>query len=320
MRIAVLDDYQDVALRMAAWDSLAPGAKVQAFHDHLTGEDAVAARLADFEIVVAMRERTPFPRSLIERLPRLRLLVTTGMRNAAIDTRAASDAGVVVSGTAALPYPTAELTWGLILALARQIPREDRAIRDGGWQVSLGVGLHCKTLGVVGLGRLGSQVARVGLAFGMTVVAWSQNLTAERAAEGGVELAVSKDTLLASADIVTIHLVLSDRTRGLIGERELRSMKPTAFLVNTSRGPIVDERALVGALRSGVIAGAAIDVFDEEPLPLDHPLRRLDHTVVTPHVGYVTEEAYRQLYGEAVADIRAFLDGSPVRVLNATDG
>ena len=186
--------------------------------------------------------------------------------------------------------------------------------------MSLGVGLHCKTLGVVGLGRLGSQVARVGLAFGMTVVAWSQNLTAERAAEGGVELAVSKDTLLASADIVTIHLVLSDRTRGLIGERELRSMKPTAFLVNTSRGPIVDERALVGALRSGVIAGAAIDVFDEEPLPLDHPLRRLDHTVVTPHVGYVTEEAYRQLYGEAVADIRAFLDGSPVRVLNATDG
>ncbi len=319
MRIAVLDDYQDVALRMANWDSLAPDAEMQAFHDHLAGEDGVAARLADFEIVVAMRERTPFPRSLIERLPRLRLLVTTGMRNAAIDTRAASDAGVVVSGTDGLPYPTAELTWGLILALARQIPREDRAVRDGGWQVSLGVGLHGKTLGVAGLGRLGSQVARVGLAFGMTVVAWSENLTAERTAEVGVDLAPSKDALLASADVVTIHLVLSDRTRGLIGERELGLMKSTAFLVNTSRGPIVDERALVESLRSGVIAGAAIDVFEEEPLPLDHPLRRLDDTVVTPHLGYVTEETYRLFYGDAVADIRAFLDGSPVRVLNATE-
>lgn len=319
MRIAVLDDYQDVALRMADWDSLAPDAEMQAFHDHLAGEDAVAARLADFEIVVAMRERTPFPRSLIERLPRLRLLVTTGMRNAAIDTRAASDAGVVVSGTDGLPYPTAELTWGLILALARQIPREDRAVRDGGWQVSLGVGLHGKTLGVAGLGRLGSQVARVGLAFGMTVVAWSQNLTAERTAGVGVDLAPSKDALLASADVVTIHLVLSDRTRGLIGERELGLMKSTAFLVNTSRGPIVDERALVESLRSGVIAGAAVDVFEEEPLPLDHPLRQLERTVLTPHLGYVTEETYRLFYGDAVADIRAFLDGSPVRVLNATD-
>ncbi len=318
MRIAVLDDYQDVALRMADWDSLSPDAEVQAFHDHLAGEDAVAARLADFEIVVAMRERTPFPRSLIERLPRLRLLVTTGMRNAAIDARAASDAGVIVSGTDGLPYPTAELTWGLILALARQIPREDRAVRDGGWQVSLGVGLHGKTLGVVGLGRLGSQVARVGLAFGMTVVAWSQNLTAERAAEVGVELAPSKDALLAGADVVTIHHVLSDSTRGLIGERELGLMKPTAFLVNTSRGPIVDEGALVESLRSRVIAGAAVDVFEEEPLPLDHPLRRLDRTVLTPHLGYVTEETYRLFYGDAVADIRAFLDGSPVRVLNAT--
>ena len=319
MRVAVLDDYQDVALRMADWESLTADAEVQAFRDHLAGEDAVAARLADFEIVVAMRERTPFPRSLIERLPRLRLLVTTGMRNAAIDTRAASEAGVVVSGTEGLPYPTAELTWGLILALARQIPREDRAVRDGRWQVSLGVGLHGKTLGVVGLGRLGSQVARVGLAFGMTVVAWSQNLTAERAAEVGVDLAPSKDALLSNADVVTIHLVLSDRTRGLIGERELGVMRPTALLVNTSRGPIVDERALVQALRSGVIAGAAIDVFEEEPLPLDHPLRRLERTVLTPHLGYVTEETYRLFYGDAVADIRAFLDGSPVRVLNAAE-
>jgi phosphoglycerate dehydrogenase-like enzyme len=315
VRIAVLDDYQSVALQMADWKALPAEAQVQVFRDHLAAEEAVVERLTNFEIVVAMRERTPFPRRLLERLPHLQLLVTTGMRNASIDVQAATDCGVLVCGTEGLPYPTAELTWGLILALVRQIPREDRATRAGQWQVSVGVGLQGKTLGVLGLGRLGSQVAAIGKAFHMSVLAWSQNLTAERAAQSGVTL-VSKDELLSQADIVTIHLVLSNRTRGLIGARELGLMKPTAYLVNTSRGPIVDEQALVQALQQGAIAGAGLDVFDEEPLPLDHPLRRLENTVITPHLGYVTRETYEVFYGHAVEDIRAFLRGQPVRALN----
>jgi phosphoglycerate dehydrogenase-like enzyme len=318
-RVAVLDDYQDVALKMADWRMLPADSTVQVFRDHLADPEALAERLKDFDIVVAMRERTPFPQSLLAKLAKLKLLVTTGMRNASIDVAAASERGIVVCGTRGLGYPTAELTWGLILALLRHIPQEDKATRDGHWQVSLGIGLRDKTLGMLGLGNLGSQVATVGKAFGMTVLAWSQNLTAERAAQVGATL-VSKDELLSRADIVSIHLVLGDRSRGLLGARELAQMKPTAFLVNTSRGPIVEEKALVEALQNGTIAGAALDVYDEEPLPLDHPLRKLSNTVITPHLGYVTAEGYKIFYGDVVEDIQAFLQGKPVRVVEAARG
>jgi phosphoglycerate dehydrogenase-like enzyme len=314
-RVAILDDYQDVALRMADWKSLPAGTEVVAFRDHLHDTDAVAKRLAAFDVVVAMRERTAFPRALLEALPKLRLLVTTGMRNASIDVRAATERGITVCGTSALPYPTAELTWGLVLALFRRIPAEDRATRDGRWQTTLGLGLNGKTLGVIGLGTLGSRVARYGRAFEMEVLAWSQNLTPERAAEVGATL-VGKDELLARSDVVSIHLVLGDRTRGLIGARELGLMKRTAYLVNTSRGPIVDEGALIATLHAGKIAGAGLDVYDEEPLPADHPLRRLPNTVITPHLGYVTEETYQIFYSQALEDVRAFLAGAPVRVLS----
>jgi len=313
-RVAILDDYQNVARRMADWASLPAGTDVVVFPDHLKEMGAVAARLADFDAVVAMRERTAFPRALLERLPRLKLLVTTGMRNASIDVGAAVERGITVCGTSGLPYPTAELTWGLILALARHIPTEDRATREGRWQVSCGLGLNGKTLGVIGLGGLGSRVAKIGSAFEMEVIAWSQNLTAARAAEVGAKL-VSKDELLVRSDVVSIHLVLGDRSRGLLGAADLARMKPTAFLINTSRGPIVDEAALVAALRQGTIAGAGLDVYDEEPLPLDHPLRNLPNTVITPHLGYVTEEGYRIFYGHALEDVKAWLAGQPVRVL-----
>ncbi len=313
-RVAILDDYQHVARRMADWSTLPAGTDVVVFADHLKDAGAVAARLADFEAVVAMRERTAFPRALLERLPKLKLLVTTGMRNASIDVAAATARGIVVCGTAGLPYPTAELTWGLILALVRRIPAEDRATREGRWQISCGLGLNGKTLGVIGLGGLGSRVAKVGRAFEMDVIAWSQNLTEARAAEVGAKL-VAKDELLARADVASIHLVLSDRTRGLIGARELSLMKRTAYLINTSRGPIVDESALVAAVRKGTIAGAGLDVYDDEPLAIDHPLRDLPNTVITPHLGYVTEEGYRIFYGQALEDVKAWLAGQPLRVL-----
>ncbi len=313
-RVALLDDYQHVALRMADWKTLPADTEVVVFEDHLSDIGALAKRLADFDVIMAMRERTPFPRALLERLPRLKLLITAGMRNASIDVAAATERGVTVCGTAGLPYPTAELTWGLILGLFRRIPAEDRATREGRWQISLGLGLNGKTLGVLGLGTLGSRVAKVGLALEMKVLAWSQNLTAERAAEVGATR-VEKDELLARSDVVTIHLVLGDRTRGLIGARELGLMKPTAHLVNTSRGPIVDEAALVAALRGGTIAGAGLDTFDVEPLPADHPFRQLSNIVITPHLGYVTEETYRIFYGHALEDIQAFLRGAPIRVL-----
>ncbi|TMI90085.1 MAG: D-2-hydroxyacid dehydrogenase family protein [Bacillati bacterium ANGP1] len=314
-KVAVLDDYQGVALEMADWRALGPAVDVQVFRDHLKDEDRLADRLAPFHAIVAMRERTPFPTRLLERLPALRLLVTTGAANASIDLDGATRLGILVCGTRGLKYPTAELTWGLILALTRHIPREDQATRRGHWQTTLGVGLQGKTLGVIGLGTLGSQVAAIGRAFGMPVIAWSQHLTAERAAECGAAL-VSKEGLLRQADVVTIHLKLSDRTQGLLGPRELALMKPTAFLVNTSRGPIVDEGALVEALRRGAVAGAALDVYDDEPLPPDHPLRRLENTVITPHLGYVTREGYEVFYRDAVEDVRAFFDGHPVRALN----
>ncbi len=313
--IAVLDDYQGVALTLADWRALGAGARVEAFRDHLKDERAVAERLEPFDVIVAMRERTPFSERLLARLPRLRLLITTGMANASIDLAAATRLGIVVCGTGSLGYPTTELTWGLILALARRIPHEHQATREGRWQTTLGVGLRGKALGVIGLGRLGSQAAAVGGAFGMVVLAWSQHLTPARAAECGAEL-VTKDALLSRSDVVTIHLKLSPRTTGLIGARELGMMKRTAFLVNTSRGPIVEERALLDALVRDRIAGAALDVFDDEPLPPEHPFRRLPNVVVTPHLGYVTRENYEVFYRDALDDVRAFLAGSPVRVLD----
>lgn len=315
MRVAILDDYQGVALKLADWQSLHPAAQMQAFTDHIADPDALAHRLHVFECIVLMRERTPFPRPLFERLPNLRLLVTAGMRNASIDLTAATAGGVQVCGTDMLGHATAELTWGLIIGLVRHIPQEDRATRAGRWQTTLGIGLKGKTLGLVGLGKLGGQVARIGQAFGMETIAWSQNLSAERAAELGTRR-VSKEELFAQADVISVHLVLSDRSRGLVGKADFARMKPTAYFVNTSRGPIVDEDALVAALREKRIAGAAIDVFEPEPIAKDHPLLALENAIVTPHIGYVIEEGYRLLYQQAVEGIRAFLDGKLLRPLN----
>ncbi|NEK57017.1 D-2-hydroxyacid dehydrogenase family protein [Geodermatophilus sabuli] len=314
-RIAVLDDYQTVAAASADWSALPGTAEVAFFADHVDDADRLVRRLEPFDVVVAMRERTPFPRALLERLPRLRLLVTTGARNAAIDLAAARAHGVTVCGTGAHTPGTVELTWALILAVARQVPQEDAALRAGRWQTTLGTDLAGGTLGVVGLGRLGTRVARIGQAFDMDVVAWSPNLTEERAAAAGVRR-VEEETLFATADVVTVHLVLSDRTRGLVGRPQLDRMKPTAILVNTSRGPIVDETALVDALTTGRVAAAGIDVYDREPLPAGHPLRRAPRTVLTPHLGYVTRDTYAVFYGEAVEDIAAFLAGQPIRVLS----
>lgn len=314
-RIAILDDYQGVALDCADWDSIPGDPDIKVFREHIPGEDAVAEALADFDVVVAMRERTPFPGSLIARLPKLRLLVTTGMRNLAIDMEAAKARGVPVCGTALLPYAAFEHAWALILGLAKRIPTEDRLMREGGWQGGVSDGLYGKTLGVLGLGKLGAQAARVGHAFGMRVIAWSQNMSEEKAAEHGATR-VEKDTFFRESDFITIHLVLSERSRGLVGAPELALMKPTAVLVNTSRGPLVDEGALIEALRSGAIAGAGLDVFDNEPLPADHPLRSLPNTVLTGHTGYVMLENYALSYSDAVADIKGWLAGDPVRVLN----
>jgi len=316
VRIAVLDDYQGIALSKGGWERLPADSHIEAFRDHLADETALARRLEPFDVVVAMRERTAFPRGLIERVPNLKLLVTTGMRNAALDMQAARDRDILVCGTGGQATPTAELSWGLIIGCVRHIAEEDRASRAGRWQTTIGPTLHGATLGCLGLGNLGSQVARVGVTFGMNVIAWSQNQTAERAEQVGAKL-VSKDELFAQADVLSVHLVLSDRTRGLVGARELALMKPTAFLVNTSRGPIVAEAALVEALRERRIAGAGLDVFDQEPLPPDHPFLTLDNTLITPHLGYVTLETYDRFYGEAVEDIMAWLSGSPLRVVEA---
>lgn len=314
MRIAILDDYQSVALESADWSALQSDCEIVSFSDHLDDRAALIDRLSDFDIVGIMRERTAFPRDLIERLPRLQLLVTTGMRNAAIDVAAANDQGVVVSGTSSSGRSTLELTFGLMLALSRNIATEHAAMRDGGWQSTIGGELKGKTLGVLGLGRIGVPVCEIANAFGMEVIAWSENLTADRAHECGAAY-TTKDALLASADIISIHLVLSDRTRGLIGPQEFAAMKPTAFLINTARGPIVDERALVDALTHRRIGGAALDVFDTEPLPKDHALRQLDNVLLTPHLGYVTREIYAYFYREMVEDIVAFRDGTPIRTI-----
>jgi phosphoglycerate dehydrogenase-like enzyme len=313
---AILDDYQNCALGFADWSSL-DGVEVKNFTEVITPPEALAERLAGFEIIVAMRERTLFDRALLSHLPRLKLLITTGMRNAAIDIDAAVANGVVVCGTRILSDPTPELAWGLLLALARHIPADVASIRAGEkWQTRIGVGLSGKTLGIVGLGKIGSQIARFAQAFEMPVLAWSRNLNDEQCKSVGAERAPSLDALLQRADIVTLHMVLADSTRGMIGTRELALLKPTALLVNTSRGPLIEEKALVRALTANQIAGAALDVYDTEPLPASHPLRTLPNVVATPHIGYVTRENYQLFYNDAVEDIQAWLKGSPVRTLS----
>ncbi len=315
LRCVALDDYQNVARKFGDWDRLRGRVDLHSITEYIPDRDAVAAALKGADIVIAMRERTPFDRALLEKLPDLQLLITTGLKNASIDVKAAAERGLPVCGTESSAVATAELTWGLIFSLMRHVPDEARNFRNGGWQRTVGREVSGRRLGVIGLGKLGSRVAKAGLAFGMKVSAWSQNLTPERCAEAGVEYAGSLDALLQSSDIVTIHLVLSDRTRSLIGARELGLMKPDALLINTSRGPIVDEAALVTALTDKKIGGAGLDVFDREPLPADHPFRHLSNVIATPHLGYVTEEAYRLFYGQSVENIEAWLAGKPMRVL-----
>ena len=315
MRVAILDDWLDVARSLASWDELAELEELAVFTEHVPNEARVAELLESFDVVSIMRERTPFPRSLLERLPNLRLLVTTGGHNSSVDLEAAAELGILVSGTTGIKTDTPELAWGLVLALARDLPVQDRSLREGRWQTGLGTSLAGKRLGLLGLGYIGGEMARFGQAFGMSVAAWSPNLTRERASEVGVDR-VSKEELLRTSDVVSIHLRLGARSRGLLGPAELNMMRPTALLINTSRGPIVDEVALIDALRRGVIGGAALDVFDEEPLPADHPLMELSNTVLTPHLGYSTREGFARYYQETVAAIAAFQAGAPIRVVH----
>lgn len=305
--IAILDDYQGVALKLADWSAVGDRASIAVFEDHLADADAVVERLLPFDVICVMRERTPLPRAIIERLPRLKLIASTGSRNASIDTVAATEHGIAVVHTGYASSPTIELTWALILASARHIASENASLRAGGWQQSIGDDIANKTLGIIGLGSIGSQVAKVGLAFGMNVIAWSQNLTSDAAATAGARL-VSKRELLQEADVVSIHLVLSSRTTGLIGAPEFALMKPSARLINTSRGRIIVEAALLDALATGRIAGAAIDVFDTEPLPSRHPLRAADNLLATPHIGYVSRGLYKRFYNDTVNNIVAWLD------------
>jgi phosphoglycerate dehydrogenase-like enzyme len=307
MKIAILDDYQNVGLKMTDWSALSGRAEIAVFNDHVADPSALVERLLPFDVVCVMRERTPLPREVLERLPRLKLIASTGSRNPSIDMEAAKELGITVTATGYSSSPTIELTWALLLASVRGIVQENNSIRDGGWQKSVGQDLKGTTLGVVGLGNVGGQVARIGLAFGMKIIAWSQNMTPEIAEAAGARL-VSKDELFRQADIVTIHLILSGRTKGIVGAAELGLMKPTSRLINTSRGPIVDEASLIKALGSHAIAGAAIDVFDQEPLPSEHPFRSMDNVLTTPHVGYVTEGLYRMFYADTVANISAWLN------------
>jgi phosphoglycerate dehydrogenase-like enzyme len=309
--IAILDDYQGVALKLADWSQLQREHQIQVFRQPFTNQQAAAAALAGFEVICLMRERTPFPAAMFEQLPKLKLCVTTGMRNASIDVAAAQKQGVVVCGTPSGGHATAELAFGLMLSIARNIPFETQAMRTGAWQTTVGTDIRGKTLGILGLGKLGSQMAAFGRAFGMTVIAWSQNLTAEKSAAGGAEL-VSKEDLFRRSDYVSIHSVLSARTRGIVGAAELALMKPTAAIINTSRGPIIDGAALLAALRDGRIRAAGLDVYDEEPLAPDHPLRNEPRAILTPHLGYVTEETYRMFYGGTVSAIEAWLAGKPI--------
>jgi phosphoglycerate dehydrogenase-like enzyme len=313
--IAILDDYQGVAKSYADWSRVEARAHVQIFRDHLADADALAERLAPFDAICVMRERTPLPAALLARLPRLKLIVTTGAKNRSIDMAAAQQHGIIVCGAGpGTGGQMVEFTWGMILALARHIPFEDRAMRAGGWQTTIGIALAGKTLGIIGLGKIGAGVAKIGQAFGMEVIAWSANLTDARAAECGARR-VDKDELLRRSDVITLHLVLSGRTRGIIASRDFALMKPTSLLCNTSRGPLIDEAALIDALRHQRIAGAALDVYDQEPLPSEHPLRALENTVLTPHVGYVSVDSYRHYFPEMVEDLQAFLDGKPIRVI-----
>ncbi len=307
MKVAVLDDYQDVALRLADWSAVRRRAEITVFNDHLDDPGAVVDRLRPFDAICVMRERTPLTREILEQLSRLRLIASTGPRNASVDTQAAAERGILVTATGYDSTPTIEFTWSLILASMRRIDREAASLRAGGWQTGLGSNLRGKSLGVVGLGNIGREVARIGLAFGMKVIAWSQNLTQEKASAAGATL-VDKEALFREADVISVHLVLSGRTRHLIGAPEFALMKPTARLINSSRGPIVDQAALIKALQARAIAGAAVDVFDTEPLPADHAFRTLDNLLATPHIGYVTEELYRTFYGDAAASIAAWLE------------
>jgi len=328
MRVAILDDYQQVSLASTDWSAVRSVGQIDVFAEHISRTDALVSALEPYDVVVAMRERTPFDADRLGQLPRLRLLVTTGMGNASIDLETAAARGVTVCGTGGIGTSTAELTWGLILALTRHIPEEDQRLKAagraggaalgfGGWQRTVGTDLAGKRLGVVGLGHQGRRVSDIGRAFGMKVVAWSQNLDPDVARKAHVK-AVSKQELFSSSDVVTVHYKLSPRSAGLVGAAELALMKPSAYLINTSRGPLVDSAAMLAALRSGAIAGAALDVYDVEPLPLSDPLRSAPNVVLTPHLGYVTEETYRVFYGDAAEDIVAFAKGSPVRVLTAS--
>src|ERR1700731_1457753 len=310
MNIAILDDYQNVALRLANWAGVRRHAEITVFNDHVVDPSAVVERLLPFDVVCVMRERTPLTREILQQLPNLKLIASTGPRNASINSQTATDLGIAVTTTGYDSTPTIEFTWSVILASMRGIDREAAPLRAVGWQRGLGSNLRGKSLGVVGLGNIGTEVARIGLAFGMKVIAWSQNLTEEKASDAGATL-VDKQTLLREADIVTVHLVLSSRTKGLIGAPEFALMKPTARLVNTSRGPIVDEVALIEALQARRIAGAAVDVFEVEPLAPDHPFRKLENVLATPHIGYVTEDLYRTFYGDAAANIAKWLEAKP---------
>jgi len=314
-RIAVLDDYQNAARGAADWGSLV-GCQVKIFTEHLGwDEDQVANALIGFDVIVCMRERTAFPLTQLEKLPNLKLLVTTGMRNLSIDMDFAARRGIVVCGTQMLGYPAYEHAWALILAVTKKIPYEDQTMKSGGWQQGVGVGLSGKTLGILGLGKLGSAAARIGKAFEMDVIAWSQNLTEQAAAEKGVTR-VEKNELFERSDVISIHMILSDRTRGLVGKDEFAMMKPSSYLVNTSRGPIVDEAAMIEALQTNQIAGAGIDVYDLEPLPADHVIRKLENVVLTGHTGFVVKELHELAYQQAVENIQAWIDNAPQRVLN----
>jgi phosphoglycerate dehydrogenase-like enzyme len=316
LRCAILDDYQNVALKMADWSALSGKAEITVFNEHLGDSTNVVRSLADFDIICAMRERTPFRRDVIEKLPKLKLLLTSGARNASFDVEAAKERGIVVCGTGGFGNPTAQLAIGLMLELTRKIGFENARLKAGErWQITMGQDLEGQTLGIVGLGKLGSRVAAIAQAIGMKVNAWSQNLTPEKCAAAGVGY-MSKEELFATSDFITIHVILSKRSRGLITRDDLNRMKPTAYLINTARGPIVDEAALLDLLQQRKIAGAGLDTFSEEPLPVDHPIRKLDNVVLTPHLGYVTEQGYRRYYSDMVEDIVAWMNGAPVRVIS----
>jgi phosphoglycerate dehydrogenase-like enzyme len=317
VRAAILDDYQNVAMDFADWSAIAKDVEIRVFNKPFASQDEAIKALQGFAIVVGMRERTPFPRKVIEALPDLKLLITTGARNNSFDVKACSERGVTVCGTGGAGSPTTGITFGLMLELTRRIGFENARLKAGApWQVTVGRDLEGLTLGILGLGKLGQRSGAVGKAFGMKILAWSQNLTEDKAKAAGADY-VSKDELFRNADFVTIHNVLSDRSRGMVGAKELGLMKKTAYLINTSRGPIVDEKALIAALQNKTIAGAGLDVFDIEPLPLDHPFRKMDNVVITPHLGYVSEQNYRKYFPDVVEDIRAWLDGKPVRVIDA---